>query len=58
MPVPTMSLGLSNKQHSTADEKTRTRREISLCGTGKQRQMKAQDVEHTEKNLPVLQGPF
>lgn len=34
-PVSTMSLGLSNKQQTTAEEGIRAWRETSLCGTGK-----------------------
>lgn len=42
MPVPTMSLGLSNNDIPTSEDKSRAWRE-----TGKQRPMKAQDAELT-----------
>ena len=59
MPVPTISLGPINKQHSTAEEKIKSRkRDFSLW----QRQTEADEStgyrKNTEKNLPVLQGPF
>lgn len=40
MPIPTMNLELSDEQQTAAEKGIRAQREIFLCGTGKQRQMK------------------
>lgn len=55
MPVPTMILGLSNKQHSTAEGKSKER-DFPLW----HRQAEADESTEcrTQENLPVLQGLF